>query len=255
MAQTASVPEMDLEVNRMANATIARGWPVIIRTVMISSDGGPVGIGVNGGPWTQALTLTVADQNGVVQKWPVQLLPADSDSLALGAVDTGQAIWVIAPEATQSVPDGTYTIRATLDTTRSAAPGQVAVQAASRPVELVVGQEPDMPSPDDDALKYSSLADYALLTGHPDDASAALDTLIERQPDNMMAQFEKAELLEDAGDFETALDMMQAVLTTTQAKEVPGDPPHTVLQQFVLRLAEELGNQQNATAQKAKKQR
>jgi hypothetical protein len=40
--------------------------------------------------------------------------------------------------------------------------------------------------------------------------------------------------------------MMQSVLQTTRAKELPGDPPHTVLQQFVLRLAEELGNQQNA---------
>src|SRR5689334_15175983 len=119
LAQTSLPPAMDIDVNGVASTTIARGWPVIIRTLVISSDGGPVGIGVNGGPWTQALTLSIADQNGVAQKWAAQLLPPDSDSLSLGGIDTGNALWLIAPEDTQSLPDGTYEIRATLDTTRS----------------------------------------------------------------------------------------------------------------------------------------
>jgi hypothetical protein len=66
-AQTPPPLEVGLDVNAQSDSVVAPGWPLLIRAAVVSVDGQPVAVGVNGGPWTQALHLTIIDQNGVAQ--------------------------------------------------------------------------------------------------------------------------------------------------------------------------------------------
>ena len=122
-AQNAPSPELDLDINAQADAVVARGWPLLIRVAAMSADGQQVNVGLKSGAWTQALRLTVTDQSGAAQNWPMQAIQPASASLSLSGTDSTEVVWLVAPGDTASIAAGVYNLSATLDTTSSAASG------------------------------------------------------------------------------------------------------------------------------------
>ena len=45
-------PELGLDVNGQSEASVAKGWPLLIRVVVIPADDQPLQIGLNSGAWT-----------------------------------------------------------------------------------------------------------------------------------------------------------------------------------------------------------
>src|SRR5262245_42266546 len=88
---------LGLDVNGKGESTAARGWTLLIRIVLVSNDGQPVKVALQNGGWTQALRLSIVDQNQAAQNWPVQLLPPASPTLNLDDQNSGEAVWTVAP--------------------------------------------------------------------------------------------------------------------------------------------------------------
>jgi uncharacterized protein (TIGR03437 family) len=227
-AQNPPPLELGLDVNAASDAVVARGWPLLIRVGVISADGKPVSIGLKSGAWTQALSLTVTDQSGAAQKWPVQLIQPASQTLSLSGFDTAEAVWLVAPTDTASINAGVYNVSATLDTTSSAASGTFAGAVASNGAAVTLNVEAAGLSAEEEASKYLAFAAYARLRGDTQGTGAALDTLIAHQPTILEAQVEKGDLLAAGGDYPGALALYQQALAKFLAANPKAAEPLTL---------------------------
>ncbi len=247
-AQALGPPELGLDVNGQSEAVVAKGWPLLIRTVVIPAGSDPVVIGLGTGAWTQALRLTVTDQNGSAQNWPVQLVAPPTPSLALSGIQTGEAVWLVAPADTSGIPAGLYNLSVTLDTTTSAKAGTWSGGAQSNGATVQLGAEPATLSAEDEASKDLALAAYSRLRGDSAGAESALNTLMTRQPDVLEAYSEKADLLAARGAYSDALTLSEQALEKFNTKRPnPAEAPVT-LELRVMALGDQLAAQQRAMA-------
>lgn len=245
-AQITPAPEVGLDVNTQIDAIVARGWPLIIRASVTSADGQPVNISLKSGSWTQALRLTITNQAGVAQNWPVQLAPAAAPALPLSGIANGRAFWLVAPTATTAIADGAYKLSVTLDTTSNAAAGSWTGSLKSNASTVQFEDEPASPTPTDVNHKYMAIAAYSRLHGDTQDAATALDTWIKLQPDNLEGYKEKGDLLAASGDYAHALVLYQTALEKFDAHNPDPSEPATLLQvgqaNIALNLAKQLVN-------------
>lgn len=247
-AQTAPGPELVLDVNAQSDDVAARGWPLLIRTVVISADGTPVNLGLKSGAWTQALSLTVTDQSGVSQSWPVQLVQPASANLSLSGINTAEAVWLVAPADTASTAAGTYSLSVTLDTTSAAGSGAWSGSAVSSGAAVTIEEEPASLSAEDEASKYLAFAAYARLKGDTQGVGLALDTLIAHQPSILEAYKEKADLLADTGDYAGALSLYQQTLDKFLAANPNPAEPLTLFTRPIEAMYAKIAQQQASTA-------
>jgi uncharacterized protein (TIGR03437 family) len=194
--------------------------------------------------WTQALSLTVTDQNGASQSWPVQLVQPASANLSLSGINTAEAVWLVAPASTASIAAGTYSLSATLDTTSTAAGGAWSGSAVSSGAAVTMEDEPASLSSEDEATKYLAFAAYARLKGDTQGAGSALDTLIARQPSMLEAYKEKADLLASAGNYADALTLYQQTLTNFLAANPNAAEPLTALTRPIEAMYARIAQQQ-----------
>jgi len=243
-AQTPPGPEFVLDVNAESDLVAARGWPLLIRAVVISADGTPVSLALKSGAWTQALSLTVTDQNGVSQSWPAQLVPAAAANLSLSGINTAEAVWLVAPADTASIAAGTYSLSVTIDTTSTAASGAWSGSAVSSGAAVTLEEEPASLSAEDEASKYLAFAAYARLKGDTQGVGSALDTLIARQPSILEAYKEKGDLAAAAGDYAGALSLYQQTLTKFLAANPNAAEPVTMLARPIDAMYAKIAQQQ-----------
>ncbi len=241
--QAQGSPELGLDVNGQAEAVVAKGWPLLIHVVVIPAGNQPLQIGLAGGAWTQALQLTITDQNGAVQHWPAQLLAPATPSLSLSGIHTAEAVWLVAPTDTSAIPNGLYSLSVALNTTTGAMAGTWSGSAQSSGATVQLGAEPGSLSSEDEASKYLALAAYARLRGDTAGVQSALDTLIGRQPDMLEAYTEKADLLAAGGDYAGALALSQQALDKFNAKHPNAAEAPVILHLRVMAMADQLAAQ------------
>ncbi len=247
-AQNAPGPELALDINGQADAVASRGGPLLIRVAVFSADGGPLGIALKSGAWTQALSLSITDQNGAAQKWPVQLVPPAAANASVSGYDSVEAVWLVAPSDTAGIPAGVYNLSVTLDTTGSAASGAWSGAETSTGAGVTLNDEPSSLAAEDEATKYLALAAYARLKGDSQGAGAALDTLISRQPGCLEAYSEKGALREAAGDSAGALSLYRTALDKFLAANPNPKEPLTLLTLPIDRVYDKIAAQQQGGA-------
>jgi uncharacterized protein (TIGR03437 family) len=239
-------PELGLDVNARTDAVVAKGWPLLIRVAVISADGQQLQVGLNSGSWTQALHLSVTDANGAAQNWPMQLSTQAPSTLSVSGYNNAEAVWLVSPSDTSAIPAGLYNLSVTLDTTSGASAGGWSGSVTGNGATVQFQAEPSTLAAEDEASKYLAIAAYARLRGDTSGARTALDTLIHNQPDSLEAYFEKAGLLEAAGDLDGALTLASDVLHTFLARNPDPPEPITILRFKVADLADKLAAQQAA---------
>jgi uncharacterized protein (TIGR03437 family) len=237
-------PELGLDVNGQSEAVVSKGWPLLVRVVVIAADNQPVSIGLSSGAWTQALRLTITDPSGTVQNWPVQLIAPVSNSLSLSGIKTGEAVWLVSPTDTVNLAAGLYSLSVVLNTTASAGAGTWSGTVQSNGATLQIQAEPASLSAEDEASKYLALAAYARLRGDATGAKSALDTLISHQPDILEAYSEKADLLAAAGDYAGALALSQQALDKFKASHPNAAEAPVILNLRAMAMADKLAAQQ-----------
>ena len=242
-AQSAPTPEVGLDVNMRNEAVAARGWPLVIRAAVISTDGQALTIGLKSGPWTQALHLTISDASGAVQNWPVQLVPPATPTLSLSGIVNAEAIWLLAPSDTTSIADGLYSLSVTLDTTSTASNGTWTGKVQSTTASVQIEDEPSPLAAVDVNNKYLAFAAYGRLHGDTAGALTALGTLISLQPDNLEGYKEKADLLAESGDFVDALTLYQTALYKFQTANPNPAEPATLLEIGAANMSDNLAAQ------------
>jgi uncharacterized protein (TIGR03437 family) len=241
-------PQLGLDINAQADAVVARGWPLLIRAAVISSDGQPVSIALKSGAWTQALKLIVIDANGAAQNWPLQLLPPANNTLSLSGVANAEAVWLVAPADTANIAVATYTLAVTLDTTATAASGAWNGAISGNGASIQIQVEPGSLTAQQEASKYIALSAYSHLLGDDASAASALDTLLAHQPDLSTAYTMKGDLLAAAGDWSGAVTQYNNALIKFTAANPNAVEPLTAMTQPLAAAAIKLSAQQQAAS-------
>jgi uncharacterized protein (TIGR03437 family) len=245
-AQSPPTPELAVEINSRAESVVANGWPMVIQVVVLSADGQPLKLGVSGGAWTHAVHLSITDQNGKAQRWPLEAIGPGSATATLSGYKMARALWTLAVSATTSIPAGQYNVQATLDTTSGAASGAWNGSVQSNLASVTIEAEPSTLTPDDQAAKYFAVSTYARLHGDVQGASSALDALISTQPNALQAYAAKADLLSANGDYKGAISALQtATAKYAAANPNPSEPP-ALYQRMQADLVDKLAAQQFA---------
>lgn len=245
-AQNAPTPELALDVNAQTDAVVSNGWPLLIRAAVVSSDGQPVMIGVNGGAWTQALHLSITDSGGGAVTWPTHLVAPASNALSLSGITSANAVWLVAPADTANITPGLYNLTVTLDTTTNAAAGAWSGSVSGNGASVQLQAEPATLSPDQEIAKYLAISSYSQLSGDIPGAQSALDTLISHQPNVVTGYAEKADLLSSQGDYAGALDLAQQALDKFKALEPNPEEPPSIIMHQINDVALKLANKQAA---------
>jgi uncharacterized protein (TIGR03437 family) len=245
-AQNAPIPELALDVNAQTDAVVSNGWPLLIRAAVVSADGQPVKIGVNGGAWTQALHLSISDANGLAQTWSTHPVSTASTTLSLSGTTTAEAVWLVAPADSANIAPGLYNLTVTLDTTANAAAGTWSGSVSANGSTVQLQAEPATLSPDVEASKYLAFSAYSQLLGDTASARTALDTLIGHQPDILWGYTEKADLLTSLGDYAGAMDLAQQALAKFNAQDPNPEEPPSIIMHQIGNLGLKLANQQAA---------
>ena len=237
--------EIDLSVNGLIAPVTSRGWPMILWAAVVSGDGQPVQIGVQSGNWTKALSVKVVDPNGQEVHWTLQQLPASSDQVSLVGAQTANVQWLVAPQDTQAIADGTYEVTVTLDTSTTAATGQFAGSVTSSSALVQVQAEPGSLSAEDETAKLLLFSRYSRLAGKPADALNYVNSALDKHPEMMQAWSDKAILLEAAGDLSGAMAAIQKAqdLWTARFANSSTTPPPSLLDKRMADLLDKVAAQ------------
>ena len=213
MAQSqpaSQAPRVSLDVNGVHNAQAYSGWPILIHGALfhpqiyaLAASVSQIQINAQNGSWANAIAVSVVDENGKQQNWPVQLANAPSGSLTLGPQVLAGLVWVVSPSA--AIAPGSYRVTATLNTTSSAGTTGWSGTVTSNAALVQIGTAPSAPSTSQQQKQAELQAQYDYLIGNPTQAIIDLNTLLAQQPQTVTALSFKGDLLGETGQIQQAI--------------------------------------------------
>jgi hypothetical protein len=236
-ADTPGGPLFEVAVNGSREAEVPQGWPLLVLVSLTHPDLAapdalvtPMTIGTAQGDWSTAIQLTIRNPRGGPETWPLRLAQTPSPTLTLDAERQGTLLWYLAPQDTARLPEGLYTLSATLDTTAAPLAGGWPGHLSAVPVQIRVGPEPLPLSAEQEAEQAELLVAYELWRGQREQALALLDARLTRHPTDFNALTLKADLLAAAGRDPEALALYnQAIDAYLAANPDSDEPPEALL--------------------------
>ena len=225
-------PVLSLSVNGSADVQVAKGWPLLVRGVLSSSERSagnaaePLRLHPARLTWAEAIRFRVMDGAGAEQVWPSSLVSLpEQATLELSARAWAEVTWQMRPDDTTRIAPGIY--RVTVELTIDDAPGWNGT-ATSTPVRVHIVDTPDLAPGDAAAAEAMLRAQYTANNGDPNGAAAILDALLSTQPNRAKVLAARAQLAEAAGDPSLAFMFAARALAVARqrnpnAKEPPAE--------------------------------
>lgn len=224
-------PRVSIGINDSRESRVRQGWPLMIRVRLLHPDmmhfdtsDTPITIAAPTSPWSNALSIEVRNELGVLQNWSPQ---ADAgglgSTLTLDSVTSGFTSWIVSPEQSALIPLGTYNILATLDTRAVLDPFAWKGIARSVPGTLIVDADSQSLPADEDSYKNRLLAAYEIWHGEPSAALARLDSFLVLHPNDVSVLEMTGDELSSSGNPGEALQAYNRALKEFGA-QTPGPP-------------------------------
>jgi hypothetical protein len=222
---------LSLSGNASVSPIVRRGWPLLLEISLLrrgafDSNAMPVLICASNGPWPGAIAAEVVDSSGQPQTWPLHQQVITNDTLSLTAQTSGRVFWWLSDAETAQLPQGQFEMRITLNTTNVTKTNAWKGMAQSPLIDLTVTNEAVPLTESDAEEKYRLFADFATLQGDASAARVAIDTLLGAYSTNIGGLMYRADLQQAAGQFNDALDTVQAALDQADLQTSnPREPP------------------------------
>ncbi|MBI4582946.1 MAG: hypothetical protein HY717_02760 [Planctomycetes bacterium] len=230
-------PAISLSANGSRHAEAYRGWPIILEASFLHpgvlekpEDVSPIILAARQGPWPRAIHLEVKTAQGGSLDWSLEPAGAPETTLTLDAKTSGAAAWLVSPETSSRIAEGTYDLTAVLDTSEASLASAWKGKAASVPVTVRLASEPSPLNPALEEYKHRVFADYYGLRGERQKALAEADAWLARFPASIGGLALKAGLLTDAGKLREALALYdQAIEAWSKENPKAQEPPRELL--------------------------
>ena len=232
----AKAPPLMISPGAYGGAQLYQSWPLVLDVTLWTEppDEGapappPLTLTAKQGAWCEALVVTIKDATGVEAKWPLHLVKSDEAQLALDPIGGATVEWWLAPEETQTLAEGDYTITVAFDPQKvDGLPTEAgAVQVDS--FTLQVAKEPVPLSPEFQQDKLYETARLSLMRG---DLAAAADLggkLLALDPESIPGLRIQAAVLARQGKPRDALALLNKALDTHDRRNPGGEPPVALL--------------------------
>jgi hypothetical protein len=225
-------PELVLSTNVLEGGSLYRGWPLLVRlsvrhSRLFAAKGAPVHpykILAQEGPWTNALTLTVSDQNGEQVVWSVQLLMQGEDQLTIDRVTSGEVAWLVPPEISSELKPGLYSIAVSIDTRKSVRVEGWKGYVISNAVDLSLSEEPEILSEAMATRKSMEFAGCRFAQARYDESLSILDSILMSDMSHIPAAVLKVKVLDAQGKLLEALALLEDLIMK-DGKEMSNNPP------------------------------
>ena len=208
-------------------------WPLIIsvslwRKAPVADDKGnlpavePIAIKAKEGAWRDALIVEAVNSSGTAVKWPLHPVKQSDASITLGVNDTATAEWWLEPSETQTLAEGTYTIKASFDAKLiDGLPKDI----SSDVFHLKIIKEPSTLDTDTESEKQLQLALLSSLKDDQKTANELVDKLLAADGENIGGHRLKAKLLVREGKKLEAISSMDKALNSYFKKYPNACPP------------------------------
>jgi hypothetical protein len=195
------VPRRVLTVNGSGVAEARQGWPLLIalRNPGASPATAPVAAPPN---------LEISGSDGKAVTWPLKSIPSSA----------GRFLWAVAPDLTQSVPKGVYTLKIRI--------GEGA-GAETASAQLTLTAATDAPTPAQQAQAPYLLATYHSRTGDTDAAKKVVDEALKADPGQVGLLMLRGDVLMASGEYTDAAAAYVKAMDARAAivKDEDDDPP------------------------------
>jgi hypothetical protein len=219
-------PAISATVETAAGGDVYQGWPLIV-TARLSAQV-PATIAAPGGDWVGALHVEIVDGAGKTVEWPLHLATQSPGVLSLDRKNVGYAGWWLSPDETARLGPGDVRVTVRLDT-RGATQGWKGA-ASSAPLPLHVRPAPAPLTDRQQAAHAMRLADWHMLQGDEQAASADVDALLAQAPDDVPGLTLKGDLLMAAGHPADAVAQYDRAVAVVATASAPGaEPPRLLL--------------------------
>lgn len=188
--------KMGVSVNGGVRTALAPGWPLTVNATLVAPDG-PATLEVPDEHWSAGLHLTVTDPLGEVVELPLVGRAEGEDTVELKEMESASMAWWLAPEQTEALTPGVYSVRIEFD-------GRVWA-AASFEIGLTDGGSEE----DREVTRLLLLSQWAEWEGRFDDALAHAEAILAKQAGSMAARLRMADVLASAGRYREALNALQ----------------------------------------------
>lgn len=202
-------PELSLSANSAREVDLPRGWPLLVRLVVLHSqrfgyaEVPPLRLAPAGMTWADAIQLPVGMAGSTeTAAWDLRLAaPPDDAVLSLPSRRTASVTWRMSPVETAALPIGSYHLSASLEIKDSDGWNGL---VQSLPVRIRV-LDAAAPLPPEQEMRRQHLEiQYALLDSSTEAAERIVDGLLQSQTNDPVVFATKAQILESRGEIESA---------------------------------------------------
>jgi hypothetical protein len=220
-----------ISANRRMQSVVAEGWAVVVEAeIFLKPEAGTsLTITNPAGAWSDALKLTCSGQDGADHS--VLFVPAyvSKSSIELTSERSAKAVWIIEAVDRRKLPEGTYEIRAALDSSKLGT--STLVDLRSPAVELVVAPEAAIQSPGAGQQKCLVAVSAALWKNNPTKALELAASHLAMYPGDVAVRFKEGRIQRSQGHYSEALTTLDIALKAAQGR------PELAAEAFIIRQA------------------
>ncbi len=235
-APKAAVARLVLSPSVFGGSPLYRSWPLVLDVTLWrespeEGETAPPALTLKAkqGAWCEALLVTLKDAGGAAVKWPLHLVKQDAAELSLGSDDSATAEWWLAPEETQTLAEGDYTVTVAFDPQKVDGLPTDAAAPRSDVWPVRVAKEPAPLTAQLTTEKLFRQAWFCLARGDLGNAAAMIDKLMAADPASIHGRQVKAMLLARQGKPLEALFQIDEAMDLYGRKYPHACPPDALL--------------------------
>jgi len=204
--------ELYISANHSVRPVVSPGWPIVVqvRVVLAPGAGDALALSNPAGTWADALKLECVGPGNVDRSALFSPVVKANKAIALTRERSGLMVWVLDGAAPQSLPEGTWQMRAVLDEKKLG--NAVGGGVRSNAISVVVVASPAVLTPR--AAQRKCLATMTALAwkGDAAQALAAATAHLTNNPEDVAVLFMKGQVLRSQGKKAEAMASFEAAL-------------------------------------------
>jgi tetratricopeptide (TPR) repeat protein len=222
---------ISVSINESGNTILYRGWPILVSVIFFNENAYQENVAVKLSPdWESKFQFIIKNSSSEIVSLPFHLVDSPGENIILDTTTFVELGFWLDAEETNQIPIGDYELIGILDSTAYPELGSSYLNAVSLVHKIKIKDEPSLPSKEQRIEKDLLFANLNILRKDDEKALEYLNYILGYNPNNLQAILLTGQLLEDQGDYGSAMfAYSKAVDIFFAANPDPQEPPFQLL--------------------------